>query len=341
MKKKHGKLLDILALAKNDWSNSMYRYCRCLSILGLNVLPIKGESHMFRYPQQAPLHPSLSGTPLNRYPVTVMAPGLESLIESAHVVHLFASTFPMAATNWRKHNVIVQHGGTTYRLHPDKSNNVFNQFASATIIQCPDLLGLGANNEHLIYYPVDTEAIQPNYERVNPRKIVIGHFPSDPLVKGTSTILKAIGNLKQDPDLAMRFEYVGITNTEGESHFVSWQDNLKRLAQCDIVIETCAALNHGKKFGEWGNTALEASALGCVVVTNTLTPDIYQKEYGDCALHIANDQKTLEIILRDLVCLTDRALLEEKKRARAWVEKQHSMQATAKRLWGKVYSNFF
>jgi hypothetical protein len=36
-----------------------------------------------------------------------------------------------------------------------------------------------------------------------------------------------------------------------------------------------------------------ANALGKIVVTNSLAKDIYKKEYGDCALHIANDPNEL------------------------------------------------
>lgn len=341
IKRNPNKPIDCLLLAKNDWANTGFRFWKCLLNLGLNAVMFKGEPHAFRYSQQAPLHPSLAGTPIKAHPVTVMAPGLETLIESAHVIQLGASTFPLVPLNWRNCNVVAVHGGTTFRLKPDACNYVFNQFVSATIIQCPDLLGLGAKNEHLIYYPVDTEKIQPNYARVDSRKILIGHFPSTPAVKGTATILKAIDSLKQQSDISDRFEYVGTTQT-GESWTVRpWEENLKRLAQCDIIIETCNLLNHGKKFGEWGNTALEAAASGCVVVTNTLTPELYKEQYGDCALRIANDQEALEAVLRNLICLTDSALLEEKKKVRAWVEKHHSMDATAKRLWDKVYHQFF
>ena len=48
--------------------------------------------------------------------------------------------------------VVMQHGGTTYRMGADLCNEPFNSFVDAHIIQFPSILGLGAKNEHLIYF---------------------------------------------------------------------------------------------------------------------------------------------------------------------------------------------
>jgi hypothetical protein len=338
------KPIDVLLLAKNDWANTGYRFWRCLLSLGLNAVMFKGNGHAFGYPNQAPIHPSLTGLPIDLYPVTVMTPYLESLLAQARVVHFIASTFIVCPTwQWGPDTkVVVQHGGSTYRLAPERSNAVFNPLADATIIQCPDLLGLGAKNEHLVYYPVDVDKIRPDFEPKFPGKLIVGHFPSDPTVKGTAQILEVIRRLEADPKTREKFGYQGVRNVEGTQHWVGWEENLDRMAACDVIIETINPEIAGKKFGEWGNTTLEASALGKIVVTNTHAADVYAREYGTFVPRIANDAAQLEITLRELILHTDERRIDNLKRLhRQWVETNHSMEATAKRLWDKVYRHFF
>jgi len=42
-----------------------------------------------------------------------------------------------------------------------------------------------------------------------------------------------------------------------------------------------------------------------------------------------------------LTSLNKDQLIEEKKKSREWAVKNHSLEATALRLWDKVYCNFF
>jgi hypothetical protein len=93
----------------------------------------------------------------------------------------------------------------------------------------------------------------------------------------------------------------------------------------------------GMPFGEWGNTALEAAALGKIVVTNSLNTDLYRAEYGDCALQIANTPEALKETLQRLISLSDGELTQLKLQSREWVENKHSMMPTGERMWDKVY----
>lgn len=332
------KPIDVLMIAKNDWANTGYRFWRCLLSLGLNVLMVKGESHTFQYPVQAPIHPSLTSVPIALHPVLVMAPGLESLLDSAHVIHTIGSTWPLVPFDWENVNLVNQHGGTTYRLDPDSCNAAMDPQAKATIIQCPDLLELGASNEHLIYYPVDTDLIQPQYERKDSKRLVIGHFPSDPRVKGTNTIFGAIKKINRKH---RDFIYEGPQNERGIKHWMPWEKNIARMRNCDVIIETLATTNFKKKFGEWGNTALEAAASGCIVISNCLSEDVYKREYGGLGIRVANDPEALEAHLEEIIGLSDLELHQEKASCRAWAEQFHSMGATAERIWQKIYKEFF
>lgn len=338
------KGVDILMLCQNDWANTGYRFSKCLELLGFNVVFLKGAKHPYDYPAQAPVDKALSCKPKAAFPWVIAPDPLESshirlLAKKAKVIHFIASTYVDLGVKYRKKNVVVQHGGTTYRTRPARANKIFNKISNAAIIQCPDLLGLGAKNEHLIYYPVQTGLLSPNYERGS-SKVLVGHFPSSTKNKGTSAILSVIEDLERDPDLRDRFEYVGIRNS-GNLSRVSWEDQLKRVSDCDILIETLNVKQNDKKYGEWGNTAIEAAALGTIVVTNSLSKDVYKNEYGDCALNIANTKDELRGNLERLLGLTDEELLREKVKTREWVVESHSMEACAKRLWERVYCKFF
>lgn len=339
-------MIDVLMLARNDWANTGYRFSKCLEMLGLRVLFLKGHKHAFGYPLQAPIDRRLS-TMYEKYPVKVKAYEMANLVNFSKTIHFIASTYVDTGVDLKNKNVVAQHGGSTYRIEPGRANETFNPIVDASIIQCPDLLNLGAKNEHLIYYPVDTNFIKPSYNNLTPtQKIKIGHFPSSPLNKGTDKILQVLKELKEDPHLGEKFEYVGVLNTTGQIHQVPWEENLRRMKECDIIIEThkpqLGLDGRGQKvFGEWGNTAIEAASLGKSVVTNSLTENLYKKEYGQTALHIANDKDALKYKLTNLIKMEKSDLIQDGKNTRNWVVNQHSMEATAIRLWNKIYCKFF
>ena len=213
-------MIDVLMLARNDWANTGYRFSKCLELLGLRVLYLKGCTHRFGYPQQAPVDVSLNQM-YNNYPVKVHAPHFGSIARAANTLHYIATSFIDTGTDLTEKNVVVQHGGSTYRIEPERANAVFNPFTSAAIIQCPDLLNLGANNEHLIYYPVDTHLIQPHY-RKDAGKITVGHFPSSPKNKGTAKILDVIDKMTKDSSINEKFEMENRCNVKYESNKVYW-----------------------------------------------------------------------------------------------------------------------
>ncbi|MFH0824397.1 MAG: hypothetical protein V2B18_16715, partial [Pseudomonadota bacterium] len=252
--------LDVLLLCFDDNSNSMFRYWKCLKHLGLNAIAFKGRLHPFGYPVQVPLHPVLGNVPIKVYgPTTIMGPGLETLIQSAHVVHLFHSTYVLTPVDLKAKHVVVQHGGMAYRQYADQCNAVFNEIADATIVQCPDLLGLGAKNEHLIYYPVDTDFIQFNPKRRDRERIIFGHFPSNPGWKGTKEIMEVLKEFLEDPDYKDR---IGVRCSMNPT---PWLENLAMIKSCDVVIEAMRPEQKGHRYGEWGNTALESAASGALV----------------------------------------------------------------------------
>ena len=325
---------DVLMLTNNDWANSSFRYAKCLEMLGLRVKLLKGREHHCGYPEQGEVHEAITkgGAELS---VMISAPELRSLAEEAHVLHFTASTFVDTGVDLRKKNVIVQHGGTMYRMNHQSLNAFFNRFVGTTIIQMPDLLGLGAKNEVWISFPVDTDRLVPQAPATN-GGVKIGHFPTNPMVKGMGRILQAV----KAPNLCDRFEYVGIQNG-GSHNLIPWAENLDRMRGCDILIEACSLRQMGRRYGEWGNTVVEAAALGKVVITNSLSIEQYEREYGKCPLHIANNTAELKMKIEELLDMSRTDLIAEGVKSREWVVRYHSMRATAEKLRDKVYSRFF
>jgi len=322
-------MFDVLALCQFDWANTAYKFCQCLQTLGINVIGYKGQPHEFNYVNQLPIHLELNkGIIGNKHPLVVFAPGMKGLVEKAKVVHFFASTFIETGVDLSNKKIIAQHGGTTYRLDPKASNEVFNPMVTATIIQYPTLLNKGAKNEHLIYYPVDTNFIQPDFERKGKSKLIVGHFPSTCDSKGTETIVNVMDKLKD------KFEYIGVR----KDIRIDWLNNLERVNKCDILIETIKPELMGKEFGSWGNACLEAAALGKIVITNDNYQDIYKREYGNWfEPMIANDGEQLEQRLLELYDYMDKEIFHKKQASREWVVQCHSISVTAERLWDKAY----
>lgn len=324
--------IDVLVLTQHDWANTVYRYTKCLEMLGLRVVAYKGEKHPFGYPDQLPIHPALKGRSLNTYH---FVPQLQPYAEKAKVIHFFTSTFIDSGVDPFSKTIVIQHGGTVYRIAHQYINGLYNHFVDTTIIQTPDLMGLGANHEVLITSPVQIDKIKPRYKQQENGKIVIGHFPRDPRTKGTPLILEVVEKLQANEQFAKKFKFVFSTDQ------VPWRENLKRMAKCDVIIECCNPEQHGRKFGEWGNTALEAASLGKIVISNSLGVKSYNMEYGNIGLFIANNRLELEKTLVEISKWSKKFMQQAKRNTRKWVETNHSMEATAKRLWNKVYKPYF
>ena len=343
----------VLMIGIWDWANTGWRFKRCLEYLGFNVTALKGHKHIFGYPEEMDIFEPLSRmTETKGFPISLEVPELRPFAEKADIIHMIASTFIDPGVNLKEKKTIVQHSGVTYTLESERGNGLFNSFADATIMQFPGLMGHGAKNEQLIIYPIDEEFIKPNFEKKS-KELVIGHFPSNPLTKGTEKVLRVIQKLEKT---SLKFKYIGVRDLK--YHHTTWPNNLERMRKCDVVIETIktkiysegrpgtySGRPNGYKsciFGDWGNTAPEASALGKVVITNCLHENMYKSEYGcDLPLHIANDEESLEHNLIELISMNSQKLLKEKKRHREWAVKNHGIKPTAERLWNKVYSEFF
>lgn len=333
-------MIDVLMLTKADYSNTGYRFSKCLQLLGLKVSFYKGMNHWVKYPQQGEVIKSLrkARRVKNSARSTYRVPSLRPLVEEAKVIHFIASTFVDTGVDLSKKKVVVQHGGSKFRQSHARLNQIFNPVADSSIIQMPDLMGLGAKNETYISFPVDTDHLQPLFTCQDSR-LLIGHFPTGVVVKGSKTILEAIKELEADPKFSNRFRYVGVKDltVSPKKKGVSWEKNLRVVQNCDVLIDACNLKQRDKTYGEWGNAAFEAAALGTIPITHSLKVKFYESIYGKCPMHIANSKDEIVRKLKHIILMNDKELLAEKKKMRRWIVEKHSLKATAKRLWNEVY----
>jgi len=285
----------VLFSAINDWANLGYMFSRCLRAVGVPSCAVAYRPHEF-YDEQA----------------TILQSNDEYLLYagSAEAVVLMHSEpmriqAPHTFKVYQDREIWVFHGGTAYRRNYKMLNQIF-QDVKGTLIQTGDLLGLGAVNEHWILPPFN-ECIKPDYKY---RGHKFAHFPRHPQIKGSDVIQQTLSGKSFACDAKL----------------LKWDDNIRRMRECDIYIEQLAPPY------EWGITALEAAALGKVVITQFQSLGRYEQEYGDCELIVANNAEELKEAV-EMVSGWSRARLQHKKRrTRRWVEKNHSYLAVGRRL---------
>ena len=63
-------------------------------------------------------------------------------------------------------------------------------------------------------------------------------------------ILEAIKRLHRKPNLRKKFRYIGVKDaSQIKRSRMKWQQNLKRVASCDILIDACNMTQELKRFG--------------------------------------------------------------------------------------------
>jgi len=295
-------MMDVAILSVHDWANLGYTLSKCLKEVGINAT-------------------SLIEYKLPNYDDTSQVSsikGMKKLASESDVVIFMHSKHIRLDIDLSGKKVFVFHGGSKYRHNYEELNKVFNPIVEKCIIQTYDLFNLGAKNETWLLPPVDTNLIKPVYGKKY-EKIVIGHFPSGGIEKGTNEINEVMSLAMENNKCKDRFIYLY------DSRKVSWEENLKRMSECDIYIEQL-------RWGEWGMTALEAAALGKIVITNFKSVSKYEKEYGHSEILVANNKTDLFDLIDWLANWSDDDIERKKKLTREWIELHHSLVAVGNRL---------
>ena len=248
--------MRVLNLSNMDFANMAHENANSLRAVGVDCVDWSFHRHVFNYESQS--EQKTMADVLKQY----------KNFDVIQIFHSDANIFQAVASHPNK---IIYHTGTRYRNNKQRYDSIFKGQRIFTD-QCEFIL----HNKDFTY-------IAPHYSYVKTEqternsKIVVGHFPSNPIVKGTDKIYKMLEPFKD------KFEFV-----ISESR-LSHQENLNRIARCDIYVELFSPIMNGNPYGCFGVTAFEATALGCLVVTNNVNEAAYQDAYGQHNFVIAND----------------------------------------------------
>jgi len=295
----------IISVCDSDWANASYEYTQAMRNVGLNATSYKMIPHHFGYEGESEILE-------NQFE-------MEEVIKHADIVQIMHSNIWLLrlCKKLNKKKVYVYHTGTTYRRDPEKINAAFNPSIIRAFTDQTEFIRTGMKNEYYFTSPINENKFR--YSEFKSDKITIAHFPSSTEIKGTKTINRIVNSLKKTYD----FNYI-VDGTH-----VCHSDQMERMSNCDIYIELFSPILNGKQYGCFGVTALEAAALGKIVVTNHTTAHIYKQFYG-CTTPFVTPitERDLYLCLEKLLKTPENLLRIKKLETRQWLEKYHSYQAT-------------
>ncbi len=294
--------MTVLNLCRDDWANFMFDITQAMKSVGIVCDAAKQNAHVFNYKKECAV---LAYEQILRE------------IKTHDVIQLFHSdhTFLPVCKKLNK-PVIVWHAGSTYRRQPEIVNGIFNDYVQKSVIALGELTGLGAKNEVYCVGAVDAGA-EPVLKVHRP--YMFAHYPSNAEVKGTEDIVRMMTACMNGKRI-IEFK-----------HDVTLVDALaqrERMMNCDVYVELFKPLLDGKQYGSFGMTALEAAALGKIGITQNLCQSVYEKNYGDCQLLLANTTEDFVSHVINIAFSTEEAIMRQQKRTREWLVEKHSYQAT-------------
>jgi len=238
----------ILIGSSNDYAGLGHSFGNSLRSIGIDCIDVTLSKHPFNYRTESTL---------------VTRETFKTLSQEADHVLICHSCPTLFELN-QNPNFSVVHTGTRYRESPEYFNELF-QSAKTVLTDQTEFMSLG-KMEYVV------SGIDSNLYKPKPigDKLIIGHYPSNPEVKGTSQILEMLKPFVGDK----RFEIRLGTNQ------VSHEEQIKRMQECDIYLELFKPELNGRPYGCFGVTALEASMMGKVVITQDLEEKTYESAYG-------------------------------------------------------------
>lgn len=295
--------MKIGLLCSDDWANFQYSIQKSLEAIGVDCVSYKLQRHLFSYDNQCDV---------------ITVPRISEAYSNCDVILLCHSDWEFIQYLPEKSIKINFATGTKYRQSYEFINSKFS--APITLIALPEFQTLAPNPKYLV------GAVESNWavKDVVGRRIRVGHFPSNPDVKGTEDIVRILRN-------AENCEF--IYSTERVSH----AENLKRIYDCDIYVEMLASTQGGKPYGSFGITALEAAAMGKIVITQAINDNgLYNDAYGVNMLNFVKDELGLKKTLSSLLQYKGDYLTGQMESTKEWMEKNHSYKATGNKLMGYI-----
>lgn len=283
--------MKVLNLATNDYANFSHENANALRFVGVDCQDWKTNKHPHFIGKESKI---------------VSYQEIQNNAHKFDVIQVFHSDpqlWNIVKRSGKK--IIVYHTGTRYRQESDKFDKMFLDAYQIITDQCEFIHG--SNMHYLAPHVMRCAGSQ----RCSGHKPIIGHFPSNPENKGTDQIRQMLQHFHNDFEIRI------------DTKLLNHEQNLKRIAECDIYVELFIPTQRGKPYGCHGTTAFEATALGCQVVTNNINLKAYTDVYGDSPFLIANTESKFFSIFE---------LLKQKRIKLPDIFEKHSIKATGERI---------
>lgn len=192
------------------------------------------------------------------------------------------------------------------------------RFGAQLVTLNPDLLRLlGADSVFVPYGHIDLNKWLPLPLPTFNHGLVVGHFPSNPEVKGTSFVVNAIRNLSQEGHQVTLQLLSGTTQDEVR----------EKMRECHLIVDQLHA-------GYYGGVAVEAMALGRTVAAFIRMEDLgtLPADYVEELPVISVTAWTLENQIRTLLDESPQTWAIRGQLSRSFVEKWHNPEVNARSL---------
>lgn len=292
--------MKVLVISSNDYARYGHQISQSLRAVGVDCIDLCLQKHKFDYPSAG---------------ICVKLDVMIDRIKKASVIcvmHSEIKLFELAKNHNSTAEILVFHTGTRYRQGYAMMNKTF--IGCKTITDQTELMKLG--NHSYIVAPI--EVSKPKF--ATSIRIKIGHFPSSTEVKGTDDIIKML------QPFSGRFSWVHSTD------FVPNKKQLQRMMLCDVYIELYKPILWGKEYGCFGVTALEAAALGKLVITQDLNPNIYAENYGEHPFFLANTPKEFHNQIETILSGGPEYVKKYQRKFHALMQENHSFKATGEKV---------
>lgn len=303
--------MKILNISQADWAKFQYDNMVALRSVGIQCDSVTMAKHQF-YEEQSECVSDIEA--------------LKSRIAQYDVIQFFHDNiglFNLLLPAFKDKKVIAYHTSSEYRRNHATINAVMNPHIYRAVNAMPEFMGRGAKNEVYMVGAVDVDKLCPNERHEGP--CWFGHYPSNPQVKGTQNIVDVMDKT------GCMFSH--------DTKLLPYSQQIERMRSCDVYIEMLTEKDgNGMPYGNFGITALEAAALGKVVVTQLKHPEVYNNAYGFCGLNIANTAEKLRRMVQSLDNYSGEYLKGQQQITRDWVVKNHSYKATGEYYLRKVLS---
>lgn len=285
----------ILVSSSNDYASFGHSMGKALRSIGVDCIDTTLSKHPFNYGTESKV--------VSRETFKT----LSVLADHVIICHSCPILFDLNGNP----NFSVIHTGTRYREAPKYFNELF-QSAKRHLSDQTEFMRLG-KMDYIV------SAIDPAIYKPKPigSKLIVGHFPSNPEVKGTNEIIEMLKPFKDQFEIRIGLKQV------------SHEEQIKRMQECDVIIELFKPTLNGKPYGCFGVTALEGLMLGKLVITQDLEDRTYKEAYGD---HLFVNAKTPHQFKTALESIQSYFTDSVSKQIHEDAVARHGYEATGKRL---------